>query len=203
MTFLTGLTMGLAYVAPIGLQNLFVINSAISQKPSRAYLTALIVVFFDVTLALACFFGIGAIMDRFDWLKLAILGVGAAIVIWIGISLLRDKSQMEHGSKAEDTVLKTIGSACVFTWFNPQALIDGTMFLGAFRVTLPPEESTLFILGVATASVLWFFGITTIITKIGDKISNKVLRIINIVCGTIVIFYGLKLAYSFFIMIRS
>lgn len=35
--------MGLAYVAPIGLQNLFVINSALTQSRHRAFLTALIV----------------------------------------------------------------------------------------------------------------------------------------------------------------
>ena len=55
--FLQGFTIGLAYVAPIGLQNLFVINTALTQKKSRVYLTALMVTFFDVTLALACFFG--------------------------------------------------------------------------------------------------------------------------------------------------
>ncbi len=40
--FFQGLTMGLAYVAPIGLQNLFVINSALIQSRHRAFLTALI-----------------------------------------------------------------------------------------------------------------------------------------------------------------
>lgn len=30
--FLQGLTMGLAYVAPIGMQNLFVINSALTNQ---------------------------------------------------------------------------------------------------------------------------------------------------------------------------
>ena len=38
--FLQGLTMGLAYVAPIGMQNLFVINSALTNKRKRALLTA-------------------------------------------------------------------------------------------------------------------------------------------------------------------
>ena len=47
--YLQGLTMGLAYVAPIGLQNLFVINTALTQKRSRVYLTALIVIFFDIS----------------------------------------------------------------------------------------------------------------------------------------------------------
>ena len=63
--FLQGLTMGLAYVAPIGLQNLFVINTALSASRPRAFGTAAIVIFFDITLALACFFGIGAIMQRY------------------------------------------------------------------------------------------------------------------------------------------
>lgn len=43
--YLQGLSLGLAYVAPIGMQNLFVINSAMSQKLRRAMATALIVVF--------------------------------------------------------------------------------------------------------------------------------------------------------------
>ena len=39
--FLQGLTLGLAYVAPIGVQNLFVINAAMTQSRRRALLTAL------------------------------------------------------------------------------------------------------------------------------------------------------------------
>ena len=62
--FVQGLTMGLAYVAPIGVQNLFVIHSALAHPRRRALATAGIVIFFDVTLALACFFGAGAVMQR-------------------------------------------------------------------------------------------------------------------------------------------
>ena len=80
--------MGLAYVAPIGLQNLFVINSALAHTRRRALITALIVIFFDVTLALACFFGIGALMERFQLLNMMILLAGGIIVVLIGISLL-------------------------------------------------------------------------------------------------------------------
>ena len=61
--YLQGLTMGLAYVAPIGLQNLFVINSALTQKRSRVYLTALIVIFWDISLGVCCFLGAGALME--------------------------------------------------------------------------------------------------------------------------------------------
>ena len=61
--FFQGLTLGLAYIAPIGMQNLFVIDSALTKPRRRALLTALIVLFFDVSLSLSCFFGIGKLMQ--------------------------------------------------------------------------------------------------------------------------------------------
>lgn len=195
--FLQGLTMGLAYVAPIGLQNLFVINLALTHNRRRALLTAWIVIFFDVTLAFACFFGIGAVMQRFQWLQMAILFVGSLIVISIGIGLLRAKVEEIDRSKPAQSIPKTISSACVVTWFNPQAIIDGTMMLGAFHVTLPAAQSIPFISGVGTASCLWFTGITLAISLFSDRFNAKILRIINVVCGVIIVFYGCKLMWNF------
>ncbi len=192
-----GLTIGLAYVAPIGLQNLFVINSALTHTRRRAILTALIVIFFDVTLALACFFGIGAIMQRYEWLQMIILLAGSLIVIYIGIGLLKAKVEEIDRSKSTLSIRKTISSACVVTWFNPQAVIDGTMMLGAFHVTLPAAKSILFISGVAVASCLWFTGLTFVISIFSNRFNAKILRIINLVCGVIIIFYGCKLLFNF------
>ena len=202
--YLQGLTIGLAYVAPIGLQNLFVINSALTQKRGRAYLTALIVTFFDVTLMLACFFGVGALMERFRWLQLGVLLVGSLIVCWIGIGLLRSKATLDT-SRADVNmpVLKLAGKACVVTWFNPQALIDGTMLFGAFHASLPAGLELPFVMGAASASILWFSGITTLITLFSAKFNDKVLRVTNIVCGCVIIFYGLKLLYNFIQMIAG
>ena len=189
--------MGLAYVAPIGLQNLFVINTALTQPRKRAYLTALIVIFFDATLALACFFGIGAVMEASKWLELGVLFVGSLIVIWIGISLLKAKNTLDTSAEVNVPIIKVITTACVVTWFNPQALIDGSMMLGAFKATIPEDQSAGFIVGVICASCVWFLGISTIISFFSAKITDKVLRIINIVCGIVIIFYGIKLGIGF------
>ena len=205
--FLQGLTMGLAYVAPIGLQNLFVINSALTHTRKRALLTALIVIFFDVTLALACFFGVGAVMQRYEWLQMVILLLGS-LIVFISVQfnnrrvgLLRAKAEEIDRSRTADSIPKTISSACVVTWFNPQALIDGTMMLGAFYVTLPAAQSTSFISGVALASCLWFTGLTLLISLFSDNFTPKTLVVINKVCGVIIVFYGCKLLYSFLTMV--
>ncbi len=199
--YLQGLTMGLAYVAPIGLQNLFVINTALTQNRKRVLMTALIVIFFDVTLALACFFGIGAIMEHSKLLEMAILLIGSIIVIWIGIGLIRAKDTMDNSTNVNVPILKVISTACVVTWFNPQAIIDGSMMLGAFNAALPPGQDLSFILGVASASCLWFMGISLIISLFSAKITDGVLRVINVVCGVVIVLYGAKLGLSFISML--
>lgn len=199
--YLQGLTMGLAYVAPIGLQNLFVINTALTQPRKRVYATALIVISFDVTLGLACFFGIGAVMSASPWLEMAILLIGSIIVMWIGQGLVRAKDTLDTSTDVNIPIAKVVTTACVVTWFNPQALIDGSMMLGAFKATLPEGTDFFFVGGFASASVIWFLGISTLISLFSAKITDKTLRVINIVCGIVIIFYGLKLLWSFIQMV--
>lgn len=204
MTYLIqGFTLGLAYVAPIGVQNLFVINTSITQSRRRALLTALIVMFFDITLAIGCYFGIGAIMSLSKWIELIILGIGSVVVIYIGIGLVRSKGEMDASSDVNIPILKVIGTACVVTWFNPQAIIDGSMLLGAFKASIPADQGLKFLAGVCAASASWWIGLSTIVSLFKAKISNRLLRIINIVCGTVIIFYGLKLAYSFVLLMKA
>ena len=195
--YLQGLTMGLAYVAPIGLQNLFVINSALTQKRGRVYLTALIVIFWDISLGLSCFLGAGALIQALPWLQKVILGLGCLIVLWIGIGLLRSKASLEGGRDVNVPIWKLISSAFVVTWLNPQAIIDGTMMLGAFRATLTNGGDLFFICGFGSASVIWFLTLSTVVSLLGSKFNEKVLNIINKVCGAVIIFYGCKLAWSF------
>lgn len=198
--YLQGLIIGLAYVAPIGMQNLFVINSALAQPRRRALLTAAIVTLFDVSLAFACYFGIGALVERFVWLQLVILLVGSGIVVWIGIGLLREKPSLDRTVDVNVPISKIAAKAFVVTWINPQALIDGTMLFGSFRINNPGMAGTQLILGSATASFLWFFGVTVLISCFSARFNDKILRIINIVCGGIIILYGVKLLLTFFQM---
>ncbi len=163
--FIDGLLLGFAYVAPIGMQNLFMINTALTQPKMRTYLTAFIIMFFDITLAVACFYGIGAIMSASFWLEFVVLGIGSLIVLWIGFSIFRSEGSM--------------------------------MMLGAFRASIPPNQGLIFIAGVSLASALWWLFIATLGGLFSDKFNNRVLRIINIVCGAVIMFYGAKLFWSF------
>lgn len=195
--FWQGFSVGLAYSAPLGLQNLFIINSTLSCRLRRALLTALIVLFFDAALSLACFFGIGAVMQRWFWLQMLVLLVGGLIVGFIGLRLLRSQPPDIALTAEPPSIRQTVATACVVTWFNPQALIDGTMMLGAFQVSLPPGRGLVFIQGVVLASLCWFVVLTLLVSCLRAKFNAKVLHIINLVCGAVIIFYAGKLLLNF------
>lgn len=194
--YLQGLALGLAYVAPIGMQNLFVINSALTQTRLRALVTALIVIFFDVTLALACFFGIGLVMQKYPPVQLGILLLGGLVVVYIGISLLKS-SVRQIGSAQQMPLGKTVWAACVVTWFNAQAVIDGTMLLGAFKASMTEAQSLHFLFGVLSASCLWFVTLAMVVSLAGSLVTPRVLGVINKICGAVIAIYGLRLLWHF------
>ncbi|MBW3081756.1 LysE/ArgO family amino acid transporter [Bifidobacterium saguinibicoloris] len=224
--YIQGLTMGLAYIAPIGMQNLFVINSALTRTRRNALITAFIVICFDMALSLSCFFGVGALMQAHPWLETIVLGLGGLVVVRIGMGLVLPKrrsgktgktgkpddgngpaTQAAAASSVQTVapakrlgvrgLLDTIGTACAVTWFNPQAIIDGTLMLGAFAATLNAGQTTPFITGVETASVLWFLGVTLIVNAFAHKFSPKVIDVLNRVCGGVITLYGIKLLVDF------
>lgn len=194
--YLQGLALGLAYVAPIGMQNLFVINSALTHTRLRALVTALIVIFFDVTLALACFFGIGLVMQKYPPVQLGILLLGGLVVVYIGISLLKS-SVRQIGGAQQMPLGKTMWAACVVTWFNAQAVIDGTMLLGAFKASMTEAQSLHFLFGVLSASCLWFVTLAMVVSLAGSLVTPRVLGLINKICGAVIAVYGLRLLWHF------
>lgn len=193
---LQGLLFGIAYVAPIGTQNLYLINTAMQKSKSETFKVILITVLFDISLAISCFFGIGILVQKYFALKLAILLLGCIVVTYIGIGLIRTSSQILEDKKVEDSIVKIIVTCFAVTWLNPQAIIDGSLLLGGFNASLPSEMSKYFILGVCSASVIWFSTLAVFVRKFRDKF-NRAIKWINIICGAILIFYGLKLGYSF------
>lgn len=194
--YMQGLALGLAYVAPIGMQNLFVINSALTQTRLRALVTALIVIFFDVTLALACFFGIGLVMQKYPPVQLGILLLGGLVVVYIGVSLLKS-SVRQIGGAQQMPLGKTVWAACVVTWFNAQAVIDGTMLLGAFKASMTEAQSLHFLFGVLSASCLWFITLAMVVSLAGSLVTPRVLGVINKICGAVIAVYGLRLLWHF------
>ena len=100
------------------------------------------------------------------------------------------------------TTTSVVTTACVVTWFNPQAIIDGSLMLGAFRASLAPQQASAFLLGVMAASCLWFSSLALLISCLRRRISITILGRINVLCGIVIILYGAKLFIDFARMAR-
>ena len=194
--YIQGILLGFAYVAPIGMQNIFIINRALPADLRRALTAAVSVTFFDILLSSACFFGVGNVLYLYPQAGHIILGAGSCFIIFIAVSLLRARDIPAADSRLPSGK-KTVVTAFLVTWVNPQALIDGTMLLGAFRASFPGDAGLAFMGGVLSASVFWFFGITAAVRFFGNFITPRLLRLLNIVCGLVILFYGIRLAVLF------
>ena len=198
---LQGLMLGLSYVAPIGMQNLYVINAAIREERGKAYQVAFTTIFFDISLALSCYFGIGLLLNKVPMLKGAIMLFGSIVVIYIGISLLRLSPELKDDVKIQKSFLRVAADCFAVTWLNPQALVDGSLLLGGYHAYIPEGLSKYFIMGFCLASFLWFTSLSTIVSIFHAKINNNLIKWINIICGIIIIFFGARLGISFIKMI--
>lgn len=193
---LQGLVLGFGYVAPIGMQNLYVINSALREERIKAYRVAFTTIFFDISLALACFFGIGLLLDKVPLLKNAMIIIGSIVVIYIGYSIIKSSPDITKEVRIEKNYFKIVRDTFTVTWLNPQAIIDGSLLLGGYNAYVPEEYKIYFILGFCLASFLWFSSLTTIVSLFKTRIDNRLIKWINIICGAIIVFFGIKLAIS-------
>ncbi len=191
-----GLLFGLAYVAPIGTQNLYVINSAMQQNKLHIMTAVISVIFFDISLAIACYTGVGILLDKYVILREIILILGALVIFYIAIDLIRTNLKLKIDKTNLHNLKDIIFTAFAVTWFNPQAIIDGSLLLGSFKSSLPVGSSMYFLLGVCLASCMWFSVLAFIVHKFTNEIQRAV-RYINIVCAVILIFYGMRLLYIF------
>lgn len=194
MIYLRGILIGFAFVAPIGMQNIYMFNNALSNKMSKALLYNFLVWFCDALFSFAAFYGIGALISDNEIVKIIVMLVGGALTSYIGFNIIRSAKQTAIGSDSKKQTLKqALMTALIVSWGNPQAMIDGTMMLGASRATLTFEQSILFITGVITASFIWDHGITIGFNLLRDKLPKKFLLAINLISGIIVAVYGLYL----------
>ncbi len=194
MIYLRGILIGFAFVAPIGMQNIYMFNNALSNKMSKALLYNFLVWFCDALFSFAAFYGIGALISANEIVKIIVMLVGGALTSYIGFNIIRSAKQTAIGSDSKKQTLKqALMTALIVSWGNPQAMIDGTMMLGASRATLTFEPSILFITDVVTASFIWDHGITIGFNLLRDKLPKKFLLAINLISGIIVAIYGLYL----------
>ncbi len=195
---LQGMLIGFAYSAPIGMQNLYIFNNALSNRLSKAFLYASVIWLVDAVFSLIAFLGVGTLIMQNDFIKLAVMLIGGLIVSYLGGTIIRTANAVQLNTIEQATTLgKVFVTALVLSFGDPQALIDGSLMLGALRGTLADREVMPFYGGVILATAIWFTGITLAFNILRDRLSKRFLVWINLISGFIVLLYGLHLILEF------
>lgn len=188
---ISGIILGFAFIAPIGMQNLYVFNNAMNNTFKRAMLYVFFVWLADSSFSIVAYFGMGAIINSNELLKLVVMILGGCLVIYIGWTVLRSANQVSLNAEENKLSIKTAFiTAFIVTWANPQALVDGSLMLGATRAKLPDADVIPFIIGVLIATSLWFTFVTVLVNLFKNNLSKRAFVIVNIVSGLIMLGYG-------------
>ena len=195
--YLRGMLISIALVSSIGMQNLFVFNSAMANRLRRAFLIASFVWLTDTALTVVAFLGMGALITHYTWLKLIILFVGGGIVFSMGYGIFKGASATSLEGAVKPLPLKeAFVSAWAVAFANPQAIIDTSVSFGAMRSTLARGEVLPFLLGILSSTFLWFFGVTLIIGVLKNRLPRRFLMWVNLISGAIVMVYGCTLVWT-------
>lgn len=138
-------------------------------------------IFFDISLSLACFLGVGQLLKAIPLIKQGLWLIGGGLVAYMGFSLLTDKGSDDQTMTEPETFSyrKAVTAAFTIAWLNPQAILDGTLLLGAFRASLPGTAGDIFLVGVMASSFIWFNSLTTIFSLLKAKINLRILVLID------------------------
>lgn len=194
--YLRGLLISIALVSSIGMQNLFVFNNAMANRMRRALMITGFVWLADTVLTLFAFLGVGSLIMHYTWLRLTILIVGGAVVVWMGYGIFAGaNTKTIDGTPTPLPLKEAFSGAWVVAFANPQAIIDTSVSFGAMRGTLANGEVLPFLLGILTSTALWFFGVTLIINVVKNRLPQKFLLWVNLISGVVVMIYGCSLLW--------
>ncbi|QOR36128.1 LysE family transporter [Clostridium sp. 'deep sea'] len=198
--YIQGLLLGLAYVAPIGMQNLYVIQSALQGLKKQTFFTTFFIILNDISLAFACYFGVGNLLLKFPRIQLPLIIGGLFVMLYIAFSLWnKDIESFKTTKKLPLKVTSILATCFAVTWFNPQAIIDGTILFGGIRSSLPLNGDWFFILGFSSASIMWFTTITIIVTLTKKSFTPNFQLLLNKICALILVLFSIRLFLKFII----
>lgn len=190
---ISGLLTGLSLIVAIGAQNAYVLRQGLTGK--FVFAVAAVSAILDATLIVVGVAGLGAFIESVPWLLGVVRWLGAAYLVWFGITSLR-RARHAGGLTAAASGSATLGAAIVssltFSLLNPHVYLDTVIFLGAVASQFG-DARWWFALGASTASILWFFGLAYGARALSPHVAKPALwRVLDTVIA--VIMFGLALS---------
>jgi L-lysine exporter family protein LysE/ArgO len=187
-TFAAGMALSLSLIMAIGPQNAHVLRMGLQRQ--HLWLTVAVCALADILLIGLGVLGLAQLGGLSDKMLGALIGAG---VLFLGVYGWQAFQRFWHPptSTAEPhtpnpatpvTAGQAVWSALAFSWLNPHAWLDTAVLIGTASLAYG-QGSTVFGLGAATGSVVWFMVLGTGAFWLGRRLNA--LRIWRLLDGAV------------------
>lgn len=198
LIYLNGLLLGLSLIMALGPQNIFLIKQG--ARRNHATLSAMVCFVCDMILVCASVTGLHELLLAHPGFQSWMIWFGSAFLLYYAIKALLNglfqKKKEAQDSPPAHNKTQIILFAIGFSLLNPHAIIDSLVIIGGGSSQFPDHEGV-FLLGVITASLIWFSSLTLTTRYFSSVLSkDSVWNIIEISSGVLMAYIGVNLALS-------
>lgn len=195
-SLLTGFGISLGLIVAIGAQNAWVLNK--SMRREYPWVVAAICASIDATLITLGVYSIESLQQRLPTLVPVMTWLGIALLCWLGGQAFRRAWQGSSGlltsqQRGAQSGWQIAGQAAAISLLNPHVYLDTVVLIGS--VGVQQANTTAFVIGASSASLLWFFSLAGFGHFLGPKLqSPRAWRIFDTLIGIIMLLVAFSLA---------
>lgn len=192
--FLKGLIFGLAIAAPVGPIGVLCINRTISQGRRFGFISGLGAASADAVYGAVAAFGLH-VVARFllvasPWIHF----LGGLFLIYLGLRSMYTKPGDGGFDPPFRGLLSNYLSTLALTLGNPMTIVSFIAIFATLGVQDPSTDhfkAPLIVLGVFVGSSLWWFILTTTVSVVRQKLTNKSLNRIAKLSSLVLLGFGI------------
>lgn len=187
--FSAGLVLSLSLIMAIGPQNVHVLRMGMQRQ--HVGLTVAVSAAADAVLIALGVLGLAGLGGMSEKLHGALVGGGAVFLLAYGWQALRrcwrpapwvvdDLGGADVQSVKPMTRWQAVMSALAFSWLNPHAWLDTAVLIGSASLAYGRPDNTVFGLGAAAGSLIWFAGWGLAVFWLGQRLASaRVTRVLD------------------------
>jgi len=192
-----GFSLGLSMILPIGAQNSMILNNGINRNFHLT--TATLFAIYDISLIGLGVIASGTLMNTSDLMYSALTWAGILFLLAYGSMSFKQAFTLNNADVNQAAKKKSLKyvliTSLLVTFLNPHVYIDTVMVLGSVSSQYHGSAKVYFVLGLMSASVVWFYCLAIGAAKLSVYLSRpKVKQSIDVIIGLIM----WLVAYSLF-----
>ncbi len=181
-TFTAGMVLSMSLIMAIGPQNAHVLRMGLQRQ--HLWLTVLVCAVADIALISLGVLGLAQLGGLSDKLMGALVGAGVlflSVYGWQAFQRFLHARSLALDTQADDNHATPVAepvsrrqavlSALAFSWLNPHAWLDTAVLIGTASLAYG-QGSTVFGLGAAAGSVVWFLALGVAAFWLGRRLNS-------------------------------